>query len=67
VKKNACRGLVGKPEGERTLRRCRRRRVDSIKVDFTEIGLKWLYWINLPQNVDKSSRLVDSVINVWAA
>jgi hypothetical protein len=37
-KRNACRILVGKPEGNRPLGRPRRRWVDNIKVDLTEIG-----------------------------
>jgi hypothetical protein len=38
-KRNACRILLGKPEGKRPLRRPRRRWVDNIKMDLTEIGL----------------------------
>jgi hypothetical protein len=37
-KRNACRLLVGKPEGKRPLRKPRCRWVDNIKVDFKEIG-----------------------------
>jgi hypothetical protein len=33
-KRNACRNLVGKPEGKRPLRRQRHRWEDNIKVDF---------------------------------
>jgi hypothetical protein len=38
-KRNAYRILVGKPEGKRLLERPRRRLVDNIKMDLTEIGL----------------------------
>jgi hypothetical protein len=38
-KRNACRILVGKPEGKRPLGRPRRRWVDNIKMDLREIGL----------------------------
>jgi hypothetical protein len=36
---NACRLLVGKPEGKRPLGRPRRRWVDNIKMDLLEMGL----------------------------
>jgi hypothetical protein len=36
-KKNACRILVGKPQGKRPLGRPRRRWVDNIKMDLREI------------------------------
>jgi hypothetical protein len=35
-KRNACRILVGKPEGKRPLGRPRRRWVDNIKIDLRE-------------------------------
>jgi hypothetical protein len=37
-KRNACRILVGKPEGKIPLRRPRRRWADNIKADHIEIG-----------------------------
>jgi hypothetical protein len=39
---NACRILVGKPEGKRPLGRPRRRWVDNIKMDLREMGFMWL-------------------------
>jgi hypothetical protein len=36
--RNACRLLVGKPEGERPLGRPRRRWVDNIRMDLGEVG-----------------------------
>jgi hypothetical protein len=33
--------LVGKPEGKKPLGRLRRRWVDNIKIDLSEIGLDW--------------------------
>jgi hypothetical protein len=36
-RRNACRILVGKPEGKRPLGRPRRRWVDNIKMDFKEV------------------------------
>jgi hypothetical protein len=38
-KRNACRILVGKPEGKRPLERPRRKWVDSIKMDRRE--MRW--------------------------
>jgi hypothetical protein len=46
-KRNACRILVGKPEGKRPLGRSRRRWVDNIKTDLREIGLDGMCWIRL--------------------
>jgi hypothetical protein len=37
IKRNACRILVGKPEGKKSLERPRRRPVDNIKMDLREI------------------------------
>jgi hypothetical protein len=37
-KRNVYRLLVGKPEGKRTLGRPRRRWIDNIKMDLSEIG-----------------------------
>jgi hypothetical protein len=40
--------LVGKPEGKKPLGRPRRRWVDTIKMDITEIGwdgVDWIGWI----------------------
>jgi hypothetical protein len=37
TKRNACRILVGKPEGRRLLGSPRRRRVDNIKMDLRNI------------------------------
>jgi hypothetical protein len=45
-KRNACRLLVGKPEGRRPLGRPRRRLVDNIRMDLVEVG--WSDdWISL--------------------
>jgi ribosome biogenesis protein Nip4 len=52
-KKIAYRILVGKPEGKRTLRRLRRRRMDNIKMDLREIGRGGMDWTNLVQVTDQ--------------
>jgi hypothetical protein len=46
-KRNACRILVGKPEGRRSLGRPRRRWVDNIKMDLREIGWDGVVWTGL--------------------
>jgi hypothetical protein len=42
--------LVGRPEGERPLRRPRRRWEDNIKMDLMEIGIGRSKWIQLAQD-----------------
>jgi hypothetical protein len=44
-KENACRILVGKPEGKRTLERPRRTLVSNIEIDLRDIGL--VVWTGL--------------------
>jgi hypothetical protein len=39
-KRNAYKILVGKPEGNRSLRRPRRRWVDNIKMDLTKVRVE---------------------------
>jgi hypothetical protein len=45
--------LLGKPEGRRPLGRPRRRWVDNIKMDFSEIGWGGVDWIDLAQDRDR--------------
>jgi hypothetical protein len=51
-KRNACRILVGKPEGKRPLGRPRFRWDDNIRIDLREIGLGGIDWIDLAQDRD---------------
>jgi hypothetical protein len=47
-KRNACRLLVGKPEGKRPLGRPRRRWVDNIRMDLGEMrwgDVDWIVWL----------------------
>jgi hypothetical protein len=64
AKRNTYRILVGKPEGKRPLRRPRRRWVDTIKIDFREIGWHSMDWINLAQDRDQWRALVNKVMNL---
>jgi hypothetical protein len=49
---NACRILVGKPEGKRTLGRPRRRWPDSIKIDGREMGWSGMDWIDVTEDTE---------------
>jgi hypothetical protein len=63
-KRNACRLLVGKPEGKRPLGSPRRRWVDNIKMDILEIVWGSVDSIGLAQDRDKWRALVNAVINL---
>jgi hypothetical protein len=62
-KRNACRILVGKPEGKRPLRRPRNRCVDNIKMDLRETGWGSMDWIDLAQKRGQWRVLVNTVMN----
>jgi hypothetical protein len=61
---NAYRILVGKPEGKRPLGTPRRRWVDNIKMDLTEIGWYGMDWIVLAQDWGQWRALVNTVMNL---
>jgi hypothetical protein len=56
--------LVGKPEGERSLGRPKRRWVNNIKIDFREIVWDGMDWIDLAQDRDQWRALVNRVMNL---
>jgi hypothetical protein len=60
-KRNACRILVGKPEGKRPLGRPRRKWVDNIKMDLSEIEWYGMDWIDLALDRDQWRVLVNTV------
>jgi hypothetical protein len=62
-KRNVYRLLVGKPEGKRPLGRQRRRWIDNLKMDLSEIGVSVEDWIGLAQNRYRWRALVNSVMN----
>jgi hypothetical protein len=62
--RNACRILVGKPEGTRPLGRPRRRWVGNIKIDLRGIGWDSMDWIDLAQHRDQLRALVNTVMNL---
>jgi hypothetical protein len=48
-KRNACKLLVGKPEGKRPIGRPGGRWVDNVKTDLRGIGWNVMDWIDLAQ------------------
>jgi hypothetical protein len=52
-------------EERRPLGRTRRRLVDNIKIDFSEIGWGGMNWVDLAQDMDKSRALLNTVMNFW--
>jgi hypothetical protein len=63
-KRNACRILVEKPEGKRSLGRPRRRWVDNVEMDLREIGWDDMVWLDLAQDRDQWRALVNTVMNL---
>jgi hypothetical protein len=61
---NVYRLLVRKPEGRGPLGRPRRRRVDNIRMDLSELGWGDADWIVLAQDRDRWRALVNSVLNL---
>jgi hypothetical protein len=61
---NACRLLVGRPEGKRPLGRPRLRWMDNIKMDLGEVGWGGVDWIGLAQDRDRWRALVDAVMKL---
>jgi hypothetical protein len=62
-KRNVHRIFVGKPGGRKPLERPRRRWVDNIKVDLREIRWGSMDWIDVAQDRDQCSALVNRVMN----
>jgi hypothetical protein len=63
-KKNAYRILVAKPGGKRPRRRPRRRCLDNIKMDLTQIGWDGMDWIDMDQCKDQRRALVNAAMNL---
>jgi hypothetical protein len=62
--RNAYRILVGKPEGYRPLGRPRRRRVNNIQMDLTEIGWDDVDGIDVARDRGQWRALVNTVLNL---
>jgi hypothetical protein len=63
-KRNACRLLVGKPEGRRPLGRQRRKWLDNNRMDLVEVGWDDGDWIGLARDRGRWRALVYSVLNL---
>jgi hypothetical protein len=63
-KKNACRLLVGKPEGKNSLGRPRNRLIDNIKIYLGEILWGGVDWIGLVEDRDQWWALENTVIKL---
>jgi hypothetical protein len=59
-KRNAYRLLVGKPEGNKSLGKPRRRWVDNIKMDVKEIRWGGVDWIGLARDRDWFHKMLGS-------
>jgi hypothetical protein len=55
---------VGKPEGQRPLRRPRRRWEDNIKIDLGEVRCGGMGWIYLSEDEDQWRAVVNKVMNL---
>jgi hypothetical protein len=58
--RNACRILMGTPEGKRSLGRLRHKWMDSIKSYFREIGWDGVGWIDVGHDRDQWRALVNT-------
>jgi hypothetical protein len=64
-KRNACRILMGKPEGKRPLGRPICMWVGNVKMDLRGIGLYGIDGIYLAQDSDQWRTFVNMVMNLW--
>jgi hypothetical protein len=64
IKKNAYTILVGRPEGNRSLGRSRRGWVDNINISLIEAGWCGMDWIDLAQDRNQWSGLVNTLMNL---
>jgi hypothetical protein len=62
--RNAHKIFAGKPEGNRPLRRPRRRWEDNIRTALREIGCEGLDWMHLAQDRDQWLAVVNTVMNL---
>jgi hypothetical protein len=63
-RENACRLLVGEPQGKRPLGRAKLRWEYNIKMDLGEVGWGGVDWIDLARDRDQYSGFVNRVMNL---
>jgi hypothetical protein len=56
---------VEKPKGKRPLERPRRIWVDNIRMDLRETGWGGVEWIDLAEDRDQWTALVNTVMKLW--
>jgi hypothetical protein len=61
--RNACKLLVGKPQGNRPFGRPRRRCEDNLGMDHTEIGWKYVEWTHVAQDRNQWLVFVNMIMN----
>jgi hypothetical protein len=61
---NAYSIMVGRPEGKRPLGRPKRRWLDNIEMDLREIEWGVMDWIDVAQDRDQWSAVVDTEMNL---
>jgi hypothetical protein len=57
-RRGACKVLVGRPKGKRTLGRPRHRWKDDIKIDLQEMGWEGVDWIGVAEDRDRQGAAV---------
>jgi hypothetical protein len=63
-KRNACRVLVGKPEGKQQLGRPRHKWEDNIEIEHRKIKWGGMDWINMAEDRNQWRALVNTVMNL---
>jgi hypothetical protein len=63
-RRGECKVLMGKTEGKRPLGRPGRRWEDNIKMDLRGVGCRSMDWMELAQDGDSWSALVNAVMNL---
>jgi hypothetical protein len=63
-KGNACKILVGKPEGKKPMGKPRHGWVDNIKMDLRDIGCDGMDWVDVAQDRNQWMAIVNTVMSL---